>query len=93
MPHRATCSVLYRGYDSVLIHDETSEVLDIEDTPCIRPDSHFGSHLFKTPLGRYIAWKNDMRCGCCGPDEDDRCTLHWEVKDKEEIEELLNGRD
>lgn len=46
---------------------------------CVLPVAHGGPHEFVTPKGRRIAWEDDDSCGCCSPEEDDRCTVYWEV--------------
>ena len=48
---------------------------------CIRKVAHRGPHVVKTPEGKFIAWKDDMECDCCAPDEDDRCTVYWEIQE------------
>jgi len=58
---------------------------------CILPHDRTCPCLIKTPEGRYFQWEDDDDCGCCPPEEDDRCYLYWEVT-KEKAEELLQGR-
>jgi hypothetical protein len=54
---------------------------------CLLPKPHYTPHVFKTPEGKYIAWEDDMECGCCEPDEDDRCAVFWQIS-KQEFEEM-----
>ena len=58
---------------------------------CILLDCHDGPHVFKTPGGKYFAWEDDWSCDCCKPDEEDRCTIYWEIKE-EEIVNLSKGQ-
>jgi hypothetical protein len=46
---------------------------------CIRGRGHRGPHVFLTPEGKYIAWEDDWSCGCCKPEEDDRCYTYGEI--------------
>jgi len=51
---------------------------------CILTGSHqYGPHVIKTPDNKYIAWEDDMDCGCCEPEESDRCTIFWEIREDE----------
>ena len=56
---------------------------------CILKNNHLGSHLIKTPELRYFVWSNDYACGCCRPDEEDRCYTYGEIT-PEEAKELLS---
>lgn len=40
-------------------------------------------HLLQTPEGKCFMWKDDDKCKCCSPEEDDRCYLFWEISKKE----------
>ena len=46
---------------------------------CIRGRCHCGPHVFLTPEGKYFSWEDDWKCGCCTPEEDDRCYLYQEI--------------
>ena len=59
---------------------------------CILPKGHFCPHVIKTPGGKYFQWKDDMNCGCCTPEEDDRCYEYWEITEPE-VRRLLKGRE
>jgi hypothetical protein len=48
---------------------------------CILERHGWGPHVFRTPEGKIYAWEDDMECGCCEPDEDDRCTIYWEISE------------
>lgn len=51
---------------------------------CILEGVHgWGPHVFRTPEGGLIAWEDDNDCGCCEPDEDDRCTVYWDIKESD----------
>lgn len=60
---------------------------------CILPNAHnhVDCHLLKTPEGVYTTWQYDYDCDCCGPEEDERCTIYSNVS-KEEAEVMLNKR-
>lgn len=53
---------------------------------CVLGKAHYEPHVFKTPEGKYIAWKDDMECGCCEPEEDDRCCFFWEISERQAAE-------
>jgi hypothetical protein len=46
---------------------------------CVLPRSHYGAHEFVTPDGRRYAWEYDYKCGCCPPEEDQRCAVSWKL--------------
>ena len=47
---------------------------------CILPYAHFGRpHVIRTPEGKFWAWEDDAECGCCEPDEVDRCYSFEEI--------------
>lgn len=51
---------------------------------CVLPRCHTNfEHVIQVPDGRYFAWKDDYDCGCCEPDEIDRCTIFWEITEEE----------
>jgi hypothetical protein len=51
---------------------------------CLRPMSHTdGRHLFKNPEGDYYTWEDDYDCGCCAPEEIDRCFVYGRVSEEE----------
>lgn len=54
---------------------------------CIRPRCHSGPHVIKMPEGIYYAWEDDWSCGCCRPEEEDRCIHYWKI-DEEDIPNL-----
>lgn len=61
---------------------------------CILEGVHgWGPHVFRTPEGLLYAWEDDNECGCCEPDEDDRCTIYWEIEESELPSFLNGGRD
>ncbi len=63
---------------------------DVDDylAECILPRTHFCPHVIRTPEGKLIEWADDMDCGCCKPDEDDRCTVFSEITE-EELQEYV----
>ncbi len=50
---------------------------------CIRKRGHRGPHVIKTPENVLIAWEYDWECGCCEPEEDERCYVYQEISEKE----------
>ncbi len=51
---------------------------------CILSGVHgYGPHVFRTPEGLLMAWEDDMECGCCEPEEDARCIVHWEIEESD----------
>jgi hypothetical protein len=50
---------------------------------CVRESNHLGPHVIKTPDGIFIAWEDDWNCGCCKPEEDDRCYVYWEIEESD----------
>lgn len=54
---------------------------------CLRPRSHGGVHLFQNPEGTYFTWEDDDDCGCCEPEDTDRCFVFKAIssKDAEEL--------
>lgn len=50
---------------------------------CIRKGCHTGLYVFLTPEGKYFSWEDDCNCGCCTPEEDDRCYLYQEITEDE----------
>ncbi len=46
---------------------------------CVLARDHRGPHVFRTPEGELVAWEDDWNCGCCSPEEDDRCYVYWPV--------------
>ncbi|MDO8529948.1 MAG: hypothetical protein Q7S10_00860 [bacterium] len=50
---------------------------------CILAPFHTGPHAIKTPEGNFFAWKDDWNCGCCEPEEPDRCIIYWEIQERE----------
>lgn len=52
---------------------------------CIRTSGHPDKHLIKTPEGKFFTWEDDWDCGCCRPDEDDRCYDFEEITEQEAI--------
>jgi hypothetical protein len=47
---------------------------------CVLPPGHTcDCHVFKTPEGQFIRWEDDWDCGCCEPEEDDRCYTYCEI--------------
>jgi hypothetical protein len=72
-----------------IIVPRQSEIIDDPDylAECIRMSGHPEPHVFRTPEGKFIAWKDDMTCDCCAPDEDDRCYAYWEIT-AQEVEKL-----
>lgn len=50
---------------------------------CIRESGHRGPHVIMTPEGKYVAWEDDWTCGCCSPEEDDRCYTYWEISEED----------
>ncbi len=60
---------------------------------CILPRCHScPQHVIKTPEGKYFQWEDDYGCGCCSPDEDDRCYVFSEIMEVE-AKRLLEGRE
>ena len=57
---------------------------------CILVRNHLGPHVIELPGGKLIAWENDWECGCCKPEEDDRCFLYWEIQESD-IPNLSKG--
>ena len=52
---------------------------------CILASRNHDLHVIKTPEGKYFSWEDDLECGCCAPDEDDRCTSFREITEQEAI--------
>ncbi len=50
---------------------------------CILSASHAGPHVTKTVDGQFVQWESDYNCGCCGPDEDDRCVIFQKIEEKD----------
>lgn len=50
---------------------------------CIRKSCHRGPHVFLTPEGKYYSWEDDWKCGCCKPEDDDRCYLYQEITEED----------
>ncbi len=50
---------------------------------CILKACHNGPHVFQTPEGKYFSWEDDLDCGCCKPEEDDRCYLYQEITEEQ----------
>ncbi len=50
---------------------------------CILRNNHAGPHVFRTPEGDHVAWEDDWECGCCEPEEDERCISYWEIKESD----------
>ncbi|MEI7480122.1 MAG: hypothetical protein WCJ59_00660 [bacterium] len=48
---------------------------------CIRKRCHSGPHVFISPEGKYISWEDDWNCGCCRPEENDRCYTYVEISE------------
>lgn len=46
---------------------------------CIRKRYHLGPHVFLTPEGKYISWEDDYECGCCEPEDTDRCYVYRDI--------------
>ncbi len=55
---------------------------------CILPYAHWCGHVFHLSDGRHVQWEDDWDCGCCEPDEEDRCYDTWFVSE-EEVTELI----
>jgi len=54
-------------------------------TGCTLPHGHTGrSHQDKSDRHGWVLWEDDYECGCCAPDEHDRCIsfLHSKPKDQ-----------
>jgi hypothetical protein len=54
---------------------------------CILKTNHSGPHIFRTPENNFYAWEDDWSCGCCTPEEDDRCYTYRQLS-KEETTDL-----
>ena len=52
---------------------------------CLAKSGHWGPHVFRLPDGRFIAWEDDLLCGCCTPEEEERCFVYREVSGEEKI--------
>lgn len=66
---------------------------ELKDHPCecILPTCHHPEeHVFMKPNGVYIIWGDDFTCGCCTPEESDRCTFFGEIS-FEEVQKLLEA--
>ena len=50
---------------------------------CVLRRNHIGPHAFRTPEGKIFIWEDDWKCGCCAPDEDERCYTYGEISEKE----------
>jgi len=48
---------------------------------CILQSAHNSPHIIKTPEGKFFAWEDDYECDCCEFDEDERCTIYWEISE------------
>ncbi len=48
---------------------------------CILKGRNHDIHVIKTPNGKFFAWEDDWECDCCDPNEEDRCTIHWEINE------------
>lgn len=90
MPEREVCGIIPPRQDKILNHEFESHEYTAS---CIRVVAHNGPHLILTPSGKYIAWEDDDDCGCCSPEEDDRCCVYWPVTNAKELQKLLDGRD
>ncbi len=68
-------------------------VVDERDIPeCILSERHDGPHLIKTLEGKYFQWEDDFECGCCKPDEDNRCYSFGEISEKV-AQKILKGQE
>lgn len=53
---------------------------------CLRPETHRdGVHLFQNPAGTYFTWEDDNDCGCCAPEEHDRCFNYQDIPYKQAL--------
>lgn len=60
---------------------------------CLRLDVHWdGKHVFRNRGGVYYLWEDDDSCGCCQPEDDERCFAYGEISEKEALE-LIARRD
>lgn len=70
-----------------IIMPRQKDIIDVDGeeylAECIRPLAHINPHVVKTPDGKYYAWEWDFDCDCCGPEEDDRCYVCWEINKEE----------
>lgn len=57
---------------------------------CLRPYTHVGVHLFLNARGEYIIWEDDNECGCCEPEDHDRCFTYRRAT-PEEVTTLLTS--
>lgn len=49
-----------------------------DDTGCLKPHGHNGSHICKTPAGDYMEWENDYACTCgCWKDDDGHPCINY----------------
>lgn len=72
------------------------ELLRYEDLQClceciIPVDVLHSSHVFQKPDGSYMAWADDWECGCCEPEEHDRCYTYWEITE-DEVHKLMEAQ-
>ncbi|HEY0010328.1 MAG TPA: hypothetical protein VGB97_00240 [Candidatus Paceibacterota bacterium] len=58
------------------------------DLGCILPLGNCYAHVFRLPNGQHVAWEDDFKCGCCEPDDEQRCIMFREIS-QEEVEELM----
>ena len=72
------CSIIAPRQHEIVGHREDGYLAE-----CIRESAHRGPHVVKTPEGRLLAWKDDLGCGCCESEEDDRCTVYWEIQEQD----------
>ena len=81
-----TCGVIPPRQDEMVVLLGKDQYL----AECILPIGHLGPHVIKTPEGEFYAWEDDMECGCCEPDEEDRCYTYWSINESD-IPKLAEG--
>lgn len=81
-----TCQILITRLEGDMHIEDSCE------TACLRLHPHWtGPHVFKTKDGRYFSWEDD-ECGCCEPEDTERCFVYEEISETEALK-LLKKRD
>ena len=81
-----TCGIIPPRYYQMIIDRDDGYLPE-----CILEKNHGPQHVFRTPEGKFIVWEDDWECGCCEPEEDDRCIVYGEIGESE-IPNLPQGR-
>lgn len=74
-----TCGIIIPRRDNLVEYLRSTDYLPV----CICNRNHFGPHVVCMPNGQLVAWEDDLDCGCCSPEEDERCYTYWEITAEE----------